>query len=103
MLAEEQKAVERGGHEEKSKLGFPMPFQTLAQDPADHAATDQPGRPARMKNIEVVRAIVREKRGDQRIGNRFERAIGYSKDERAPIKEMVSDHLRLPGRGGKSD
>ena len=80
-----------------------MPFQTLTQDPTNHATAYQSGRPARVKNIEVMRSIVREKCGDQRISNGFERAIGDCEDERAPIKEPVSNDLCLARRGCECD
>ena len=48
-----------------------------------------------MEDVQVVRAVVREERGDERVGHGFERAVGQGEDERAQVEKHVGGVLRL--------
>ena len=56
-----------------------------------------------MQDVQVVRAVGRKERGDERIGDRLERAVRDGEDERAPVEEVVGRHLVLVGRGAERD
>ena len=90
LLAEERDAVEHGRHEEQAELHLPADLHALAENPADEAAEHQAGRPARVENVQVVGAVVREERGDERVGHGFERAVGQGEDERARCTETCT-------------
>ena len=47
--------------------------------------------------------LLREQRRDQRVGDRFERAVGEREDERAEVQEQVGGVLRLSLGRGKRD
>ena len=102
-LTEERDAVERGRHEEESELHLPAHVHAVAENPADEATDHEAGRPAGMENVQVMRAVVGEERGDQRVGHRFERAVGQGEHERPDIQEHVSGGLRLSLGRGKRD
>src|SRR5688572_19905607 len=95
MLSEKHDSVNRGRDEEQPQLHFPTPVQVFAESPADHAAKDQARGPARMKDVEVMCPVVREKSRDERIRHRLEGPVGHRKDERAPIEEVISNILGL--------
>ncbi len=103
-LTEERDAVERGRHEEESELQLPVHVHAVPENPAHEAAEHQAGRPARMENVQVMRAVVGEQRGDQRVGHRFERAIGQRENECADVQKHVRGGLGLaPGRGKRDE
>ena len=56
-----------------------------------------------MEDVQVVRAVAREQRGDERVGDRFERAVRQREDERADVEEQVGGVLRLALGRGKGD
>ena len=102
-LAEERDAVEDGRHEEQAELHLPAHVHAVAENPADEAADHETRRPARVKNVQVVRAVVREERRDERVGHRFERAVRQREDERSQVEEHVRRVLRLSLGRGKGD
>ena len=103
-LTEERDAVERGRHEEESELQLPAHVHAVPENPAHEAAEHEAGRPARMENVQVMRAVVGEERGDQRVGHRFERAIGQRENECADVQKHVRGGLGLaPGRGKRDE
>ena len=102
-LTEERDAVERGRHEEESELHLPAHVHAVPENPADEATDHEAGRPARMENVQVMRAVVGEERGDERVGHRFERAVGQGEHERPDIQEHVRGSLRLSLGCGKGD
>src|SRR5688572_4989223 len=67
-----------------------MQAHLIIKPPAQGCANDHSGGPTGVENVEVVRAVVRIERGDERVGNGFERAIGKGEDEHAAEKEVVS-------------
>src|SRR4051812_25721095 len=95
MLTEEDETIAHGGHEKETELHFPIPVEGIAQNPADETAEHEACRPARMKDVEVMRAILRKERGDQRIGDGLEGPIRKREDKGAPFQVVVSALLRL--------
>ena len=87
----------------RPSCSFQLNLHAVVENPADDAAEDQPGRPARVQDVEVVRAVLREKRRDQRVGDRLERAVGEREDEHAEIQDRVRRRLRLSRRRRRSD
>ena len=102
-LTEERDAVERGRHEEEAELHLPADLHALAENPADEAAEHEAGRPARVENVQIVRAVVREERRDERVGHGFERPVGQREDECADVEKQVRRGLLLSLVGGKRD
>ena len=76
VLAEERDAVERGRHEEQPELNLPAHVHALAENPADEAAEHEAGRPARMQDVQVMRAVAAE-RASRRAGWRRLRACRW--------------------------
>ena len=87
MLAHEHDAIEHGGDEEQRELCLPGHVHLVAQNPAHHGANDKTGRPGGVQNVQVVRTVLREQRGNQRIGNGFKGAVSHGEDEGAPEEE----------------
>ena len=56
-----------------------------------------------MKNVQIVRAVVGEKRRNERIGDGFERAVGQRENECADIEKQVRGGLRLSLGRAKGD
>ena len=102
-LPEERHAVEHGRHQEESELNLPAHVHAFAENPADEAAKHQTGRPAGVQDVQIMRAVLREQRGDERVRDRLERAVRQGKDERADVEIQVCGRLRLPFGRGKGD
>src|SRR5713226_5660281 len=56
-----------------------------------------------MQDIQVMRAIIRKQRRDERVRHGLKRAVGQAENERAHVKQDVSGILRHPGGGAESD
>jgi hypothetical protein len=103
LLTEERHAVERRRDEKQPELQLPAQMHAVPEDPSDEAAEHQAGRPARMKDVEIVRAVFREERRHERVCDRFERSIGQAEQERADVQEHVGRPLILSRRGAERD
>ncbi len=53
-----------------------------------------------MQDVEVVRAVLREDRGDERVSHGFEGTVREGEDEHAPIEEVIRV---LRGGGAEGD
>ena len=74
----------------------------MAEQRSGKASQDQPGRPARMEDVEVMSAVIGKQSGHQRIRNRFKRAVGHRKNKCAPKKIIIDRglcHFRAGGEG----
>ena len=89
MLPQEHQAVDDGRHEIEGQLDFPIHAHFVVEKPANHHAEDHAGGPGSVENIEVVRAVVREQRRDQRIRHRFQRAVGEGENKHADDEHLI--------------
>ena len=89
MLAQEHDPVSKGRDEIQRELDFPVELQFVIQDPAQYASDDKTGWPARVQNVQIMRAVVRIERGHERVRDCLQRPIRVSKDKHAPIKTLV--------------
>ncbi len=88
-LAEEHQGVDGGRDEVQGELVLPVPVQFVVQVPARHGAEHHAGRPTGVKDVEVMRAVVGEDRGHERVGDSLERAVGEREDEGTPEQQLI--------------
>ncbi len=89
VLAEEHHAVGQRREQVERELQLPAPVQLVVEHPAERAADHEARGPARVQDIEVVRAVLGEERRDQRVGHGLERAVRVGEDEHAPVQARV--------------
>src|SRR5207244_9379044 len=82
LLAEEHDAVEEGRDEVSAELDLPTP--AAAEEPADHSAEHEPGRPAGMEDVQIMRAVLREEGRHEGIRDGLQGAVGVGEEEHAP-------------------
>ena len=70
-------------------------------------ADDHAGGPGGVQDVQVVRAVVREERGDQRIRHGFEGAVGEGEDEHPAEQAVVGQGFggfpTVTGDSGEGD
>src|SRR2546422_11529521 len=71
-----------------------MYLQLVVQPPAEADADDHARRPARVEDVQEVRAVLWKERRDERIGHRFESSVRECENEHAAEQEVVSELLR---------
>ena len=57
VLPEEHQPVPERRQEEEAQLPFPMPAELLTEHPSNRAAEDEAGRPARVEDVQIMRAV----------------------------------------------
>ena len=89
-LTEEHQSIDGRGDQIKRKLNFPVKFHPVVQHPAQDSTDDQPGRPACVKDIQVVSSLVREQCCHQRVGDCFQTSVRQSEKKHPPEQTVVS-------------
>ena len=99
-LAHEHDGVGDGRDEVEGELALPAEAhdgtKQVRGDGADHHAEG----PGGVQDVQVVRALLGEDRGDERVGHGFEGAVREGEDEHAPVEEVIRV---LRGRGAEGD
>ena len=97
-LAHEHDRVGDGRDEVEGELSLPAEAHHGAEEVGGDGADDHAERPGGVQDVQVVRALLGEDRGDERVGHGFEGAVREGEDEHAPVEEVIRV---LRGRGAE--
>ena len=99
-LAHEHDRVGDGRDEVERELSLPAEAHDGTEEVGSDGADDHAEGPGGVQDVEVVRALLGEDRGDERVGHGFEGAVREGEDEHAPVEEVIRV---LRGGGAKGD
>ena len=99
-LAHEHDRVGDGRDEVERELSLPAEAHDGTEEVGGDGADDHAEGPGGVQDVEVVRALLGEDRGDERVGHGFEGAVREGEDEHAPVEEVIRV---LRGRGAEGD